>query len=295
MDRHRAALPVGGTNMSTEAHEEKLQGVWGLGTLLADRYEIEEVVKPSATCCLYRVRDVFRGTSHLIVGPGRLACMQDGGLIWFEQYCQRSVSIPAHPNVLTPKRVDHHRKIAFLLMPDFEGKFWDAAIKEGDLRDVPGMLSVATQTARGLAWLHRQGCIHFNVKPANVVLCDSGFTKVWKYGENGASTRAYASPEQISGQPLTPSTDIWSWGVSVLHMFVGKVTWPSGHLAAAILERYVRNGPAVQDTAVMPSPLVELLAQCFHADVTERPADMKEVVTVLESMTGVPPQVEAGS
>jgi serine/threonine protein kinase len=279
--------------MTTEAHEEKMQGVWAMGTLLADRYEIEGVLKASATCCLYRVRDVFRGTSHLIVGPGRRACQQDGGLIWFEQYCHRSVTVPAHPNVLTPKRVDHHRKIAFLLMPDFEGKFWDAAIKDGDLKDLSTMLGVATQTARGLAWLHRQGCIHYNVKPANVVLCDSGFSKVWKYGEVGASTRAYASPEQIGGEELTPATDIWSWGVSVLHMFVGKVTWPSGHLAAAILERYVRNGPAVEGLPLLPSPLAEMLSACFHADPDQRPADMKEVVTVLESMTGVPPQAEA--
>ncbi len=268
-------------------------GIWELGTLLADRYEIEEVVKPSATCCLYRARDVYRATSHLIVGPGRLACLQDGGLIWFEQYCERSVTVPAHPNVLTPKKVEHHRRIAFLLMPDFEGKFWDVAIKDGDLRDLPNMLSVATQSARGLAWLHRQGCIHFNVKPANVVLCDSGFTKVWKYGETGASTRAYASPEQIAGESLTAATDIWSWGVSVLHMFVGKVTWPSGHLAAAILERYVRSGPAVEGLGPMPQPLVDLLSDCFQTEVAKRPADMKEVVTVLESMSGAPTQADA--
>ncbi len=279
--------------MSTEAHEERLQGVWEPGTLLADRYEIDRVIKPSATCCLYRVRDVFRGTSHLIVGPGRLACLQEGGLVWFEQYCQRAVTVPAHPNVLTPKKVEHHRTIAFLLMPDFEGKFWDSAIKDEDLLQLPAMLSVATQTARGLAWLHRQGCIHYNVKPANVVLCDSGFTKVWKYGETGASTRAYASPEQIAGEKLTAATDIWSWGVSVLHMFVGKVTWPSGHLAGAILERYLRSGAAVAAIEPMPAPLVELLSQCFHSDTAERPADMKEVVTILESMTGVPPQAGA--
>jgi serine/threonine protein kinase len=280
--------------MSTEGHEEKMQGVWEPGTLLADRYQIEGVVKPSATCCLYRARDVFRATSHLIVGPGRAACMQEGGLTWFEQYCQKAVSIPAHPNVLTPKRVDHHRTIAFLLMPDFEGKFWDAAIREGDLRDNPAMLSVATQCARGLAWLHRQGCIHYNVKPANVVLCDSGFTKVWKYGESGASTRAYASPEQVDGKELTPATDIWSWGVSVLHMFVGKVTWPSGHVAASILERYVRGGPAVQGIAPMPGPLTELLTRCFSSDPAGRPSDMKEVVNVLESITGAPAPSDAG-
>ena len=276
--------------MSTEYQQEKKQGVWGPGTLLADRYEIEDVVKASGTCCLYRARDVFRGTNHLIVGPGHRACEQEGGLIWFEEYCQKAVIIPAHPNVLTPKRVDHHRKIAFLLMPDFEGEFWDSAIKEGHLRELPAMLSVATQTARGLAWLHRQSCIHYNVKPANVVICDSGFSKVWKYGETGASTRAYASPEQISGEPLTPATDTWSWGVSVLHMFVGKVTWPAGHLAAAVLERYVRNGPAVPGLPPMPPPLVDVLAKCFHGDPAQRPADMKEVVTALEGMSGVPPQ-----
>jgi serine/threonine protein kinase len=267
-----------------------MQGVWSHGTLLADRYEIEDVVKVSGTCCLYRARDVFRGTNHLIAGPGHRPCEQEGGLTWFDEYCQKAVIIPAHPNVLTPKRVDHHRKIAFLLMPNFEGEFWDAAIKESHLRELPAMLSVATQTAHGLAWLHRQGCIHYNVKPANVVICDSGFSKVWKYGETGASTRAYASPEQIAGETLTPATDTWSWGVSVLHMFVGNVTWPVGLLAGAILERYARNGPAVQGLPLMPSPLADLLVKCFQTDPGERPADMEEVVTAMEDMSGVTAQ-----
>jgi len=73
-------------------------------------------------------------------------------------------------------------------------------------------------------------------------------------------------------------------------MFVGKVTWPAGHLAAAVLERYVRNGPAVPGLPPMPSPLVDVLAKCFHGDPAQRPADMKEVVTALEGMSGVPPQ-----
>jgi len=264
------------------------------GTLLADRYEIEDVIKPSATCCLYRVRDVFRGSSHLVLGPGPRPCAQEGGLLWFDQYCQQALQVPAHPNVLTPKRMDRDGKIAFLLMPDFEGTFWDDAIRNGELRELSAMLGVATQVARGLAWLHRQGTVHRNVKPANVVLCDSGFAKVWKYGESGAKTRAYASPEQIADQALTPATDIWSWGVSVLHMFCGKVTWPSGHLAAAILERYLRKGPAVEGLPLMPGALAEVLADCFRRDPEQRPADMREVVTALESITGVPPQTPLG-
>jgi hypothetical protein len=88
--------------VSTESQQEKKQGVWGPGTLLADRYEIKDVVEAPGTCRLYRARDVFRSTSHLIVGPGHRAREQEGGLIWFEEsfvlHIHRLIALPPLPS-----------------------------------------------------------------------------------------------------------------------------------------------------------------------------------------------------
>jgi serine/threonine protein kinase len=52
----------------------------------------------------------------------------------------------------------------------------------------------------------------------------------------GLMTPAYAAPEQAAGQPLTRRSDLWSWAVSVLELFVGALTWRSGVVAAEVLE-----------------------------------------------------------
>ena len=49
---------------------------------------------------------------------------------------------------------------------------------------------------------------------------------------SGGGTPAYWSPEQADHRPLTRKTDIWSWGLSILEMFMGEVSWLSGQGAA---------------------------------------------------------------
>jgi serine/threonine protein kinase len=179
----------------------------------------------------------------------------------------------------------HDGELPFLIMENAEGVWWDAAIDQGGLVELPRMLDVAWQVAEGLAWLHSQGQIHYNVKPANVLISHSGLVKVLKYGELEAKTRAFASPEQIAGDlPLTKATDIWSWAVSVLYMFVGKAAWPSGRKGPAALRRYMQDGPARPGMALMPGTLAELLSKCFRFDPEERVIGMDEIAEALKEI-----------
>ncbi len=258
---------------------------WNVGQALAGRYEVRHCLRYSATVCLYRVWDRRRQESRLLLGPG-LGMLPDAAAVrWFEGYCKAVLAIGPHLNVLTPERMDYEGKVPFLVMPDASGFFWDEAIQSGNLSELPTMLGVAVQVARGIAWLHDQGQIHYNVKPANVLISESWHCQVWKYGEAEAYTRAYASPEQLAHErPLTPATDVWSWAAGVLHMFVGKVTWDSGLKAPTIMLRYRRHGPAKGHLPRMPERLDRLLAQCFSTDPARRPADMNDVAAQVDAL-----------
>src|SRR5438445_663243 len=90
---------------------------------------------------------------------------------------------------------------------------------------------------------------------------------------------------QVAGQLVSRKTDIWSWGVSVLAMFTGAVTWSAGSLAAGVLEDYLR-GKSIQapDVPAMPSALGDLLRHCFRPQPEARPRDMLEIAALVQQV-----------
>ena len=88
-----------------------------------------------------------------------------------------------------------------------------------------------------------------------------------------AGTPAYCSPEQANGERLTEKTDLWSWGLSLLAMFVGQRTWGSGVAAPRVLEARLKAAAAGDATAFrvpMPASVAEVLRRCFQGDPDAR-------------------------
>lgn len=171
------------------------------------------------------------------------------------------------------------------------------------------ILDVAIQFAWGLHCLHELGMVHQDVKPGNVLMSTHGKStvqgvkpQVTDYGlararavagettttdpshsvlvSCGGGTPAYWSPEQAVGLPLSGKTDLWSWGVSVLELFTGEVTWMSGRGAAEVLEQYLEDGD-IDGIPPMPNDMVDLLRQCFRQEPIDRLEDLAEAVEKL--------------
>jgi serine/threonine protein kinase len=107
----------------------------------------------------------------------------------------------------------------------------------------------------------------------------------------GGMTPAYASPEQKAGQPLSCKTDIWSWGVSVLDMFMGELSCPhGGHIAAEMLASFLEEGQQEKGLPKMPEAVSNILRKCFARVPDERWEHLevasRELVHVLEGVTG---------
>jgi WD40 repeat protein len=193
----------------------------------------------------------------------------------------------------------------------------------GPTRALERILDIAIQFAWGLQHAHELGLVHRDVKPGNVLMTSDGIAKVTDFGmakakaiaagaatvserleaplpygrgsesdceqttilvSAGGLTPAFCSPEQIQGRSVSRKTDIWSWGVSLLHMFIGSTQWSAGYLAAGILADYRQRGPAGADMPSMPPLLADLLQQCFQPNPDDRPRDMLEIVAVLQRL-----------
>lgn len=199
-------------------------------------------------------------------------------------------------------------------------KHWidSGQLYEGGPNEALGrIVDIAIQSAWGLHYAHEKGLIHQDVKPANVLLTHDGTAKVTDFGLAriratardassqtrqhtlfascaGMMTLEYCSPEQATikrqlegdipsedGTKLTHRTDLWSWAVSVLEMFIGKVTWSSGSVADEVLEDYLERGRLDERLPAMPEPFVDLLRHCFQQDPQARPGDFGEIAATL--------------
>jgi serine/threonine protein kinase len=176
----------------------------------------------------------------------------------------------------------------------------------GPEKTLERILDVAIQFARGLHYAHEQGLVHQDVKPANVMMTSDGIAKVTDFGlanaralvgdvgmpggtrsilvSVGGMTPAYCSPEQAAGSPLSRKTDMWSWGLSVLEMFMAEITWQAGQVAPEVLASYLETGPVDATIPVMPLGVAELLKWCFQREPRNRPANMLEVATALQEI-----------
>src|SRR5581483_2550643 len=92
---------------------------------------------------------------------------------------------------------------------------------------------------------------------------------------------AYASPEQAEGKRLKSSSDLWSWAVSVLDLFVGTIARGYGPASADAREEYLKEGPIEPSLPLMPPEVATLLRQCFEPNPVARPANMQEVAATL--------------
>lgn len=172
------------------------------------------------------------------------------------------------------------------------------------------ILDIAIQTARGLFYAQRHDIIHQDVKPDNILLTDDGTAKVADFGisrarhsaasnvsvnstkqnntimiEGVGFTKEYCSPEQMEKRWVTKRTDIWSWALVVLEMFLQERLWGDGTVGGYGYDRY-RNLAKYE----IPPGLDDLLRRCFQNDEADRPHDFSdiemELLVIYELTTG---------
>lgn len=180
------------------------------------------------------------------------------------------------------------------------GKLYDG----GENVALERILNIAIQFARGLNYAHKRGIIHCDVKPDNVLITADGTVKIADFGIAGAKeglgtqgeesiacTRKYFSPEQQHNiekpvrMEITPRTDIWSWAVSILEMFLCYNDWKDGVWAGTDCEYYFN-----QALIPIPDAMKQLLRRCFMINEYDRWDNFGEIevhlLDIYESVTG---------
>ena len=287
---------------------------WHSGQLLLDDFVVERVLGEGGMGKVYLLKSKTTGMQFAVK---RAKGLSDADRRNFLAELQTWIDLPEHPN-LVPCRFFRTACDEVLIFAEFvEGgslKDWIDSGKlyeGGKTKALERILDTAIQFAWGLHCVHELGLVHQDVKPANVMMASQVAVQGLKamvsdYGlararaaageryapelgrsilvSSGGYTPAYCSPEQSAGWKLDRRTDVWSWGVSVLEMFQGGVTWHSGSVASEALDAYLEHNGEEEHLPTMPVELADLLGDCFCEDSAQRCENLNIVVQKLRAV-----------
>ncbi|MFC4532967.1 serine/threonine-protein kinase [Sphaerisporangium dianthi] len=161
------------------------------------------------------------------------------------------------------------------------GPSLERLVKEDGPRSGGGLERLAVTTLTALASIHGAGVVHRDFKPGNVIMgpegpvvIDFGIALELNAGTNVAApagTPAYMSPEQFADQPLTPTSDMFSWAGTMVFAATGRPAFHRSTVPATMNAIF----HAEPDLSGVPETLRRLVAACLAKDPAARPTAME--------------------
>jgi serine/threonine protein kinase len=210
---------------------------------------------------------------------------------------QREIQVLArlqHPNIVSVFDAGTQDGSSFVVMQLIDGATLATRITTSAL-DLAGVRHVGAAVADALTYVHSAGMVHRDVKPANILCGSSGHVYLADFGivrlvdatrltgQGTIGTVSYLSPEQVRGEDVDASTDIYSLGLVLLECLTGKPEYP-GSSAEAAVARLTRP-PHVPST--LPPDWSELLTAMTSPDGMNRPP-ASDVVKALRELSTSP-------
>jgi serine/threonine protein kinase len=228
--------------------------------LLGGRYELGELLGYGGMAEVHRGRDVRLGRD-VAVKMLRVDLARDSSFLnRFRREAQSAASLN-HPSIVavydTGEDMVDGLPVPYIVMEYVEGRTLREVL-ETDQRIMPTRaLEITAGILGGLDYSHRNGIIHRDIKPGNVMLTPSGEVKVMDFGIARAvaqgnttmtqtaaviGTAQYLSPEQARGQQVDPRSDVYSTGCLLYELLTGTPPF-TGDSAVSVAYQHVREAP----------------------------------------------------
>ena len=196
--------------------------------------------------------------------------------------------------ILTAERVDD---VFFIVMEYVKGESLEAVLDREKSLDVPRAVNYTVQILRGLEHAQAAQVLHRDLRPANVMISDSGVVKVADFGTSRFLERSHATtvigsppymaPEQFKGRAVLAS-DIYSVGVMLYQMLTGTLPYFSPNPAQ--IERLVAQGrctpPRLRNTQI-PKEISDIVMKSLSTEVSDRYQRASELLEDVATATDI--------
>ena len=210
------------------------------GDILDGRFRLVETINQGGMATVFKAEDLHRD-HQLVAVKVPLMKYASGVGTWSRQEREEEMGLRLdHPYVLKFVPVDGHRR-HYIVTEYLTGHALAEDLKKlGRLAEAEA-ISIARRICEALQHLHEEGVVHYDMKPANIVLCTDGSIRLIDFGLaqpvetsrfhlHGSAppmgTVAYVSPEQIQRKRGRPSADIYSLGGMLYEMVTGSPPFP---------------------------------------------------------------------
>jgi len=194
-----------------------------------------------------------------------------------------------HPNIVQvfDFGFDEGQHQHFIVMEHVPGQSCAELLRDHGRLEVDEAIEIISQACRGLDYAHRNGVIHRDVKPGNLLVSEAEVVKLADFGIARAAgqssitqvgsvlgTAAYLAPEQARGEEAGPQADIYSLGVVTYQLLSGRLPYEANSLSELTLKQQ-REAPAPLDQVnpAVPRELARAVSFALALEPERRPAD----------------------
>jgi len=268
------------------------------------RYEISGKIGEGGMGEVYSARDLELDRNVAIkLLPNEFTADEERRLRFRQE--AKVVSSLNHPNVITIYEIGENDFGHFLATEFIEGKTLREVIKRESLT-LNRILRIMEQAANALVAAHNEHIVHRDIKPENIMVRRDGIVKVldfglakpvigYKNGDDSASNKTvpgtvmgsarYMSPEQARGLEVDERTDIWSLGVVLFELLIGKAPF-DGETTADTLAAVIYHEPEPISNLLPNAPveLSRIVRKALQKDRDERYQSVKDLALDLKEL-----------